>query len=83
MLGAERLEHRLGLEPFTHGWGVHPDERTRGIALGGGHAASRCAKPRRPSSPRATFLSNRAISGAARVATWTLSRYRNEGRGGA
>src|SRR6267143_5626028 len=43
------------------------------------HAARRAANPRRPSSPRATFLSKRATSGAARVTTCTLSRYRNEG----
>src|SRR2546425_6405872 len=42
-------------------------------------AARRAANPRRPSSPRATFLSKRATSGAARVTTCTLSRYRNDG----
>src|SRR5438270_231135 len=43
------------------------------------HAARRAANPRRPSSPRATFLSKRATSGAARVTTCTLSRHKNEG----
>ena len=37
-------------------------------------AASRCATPRRPSIPRATFLSNRAATGSARSPRRMLSR---------
>ena len=31
--GAQRLEHRLGLQAFAHRRGVHPHERTPGVAL--------------------------------------------------
>src|SRR5437773_1137159 len=62
----------------TDGACIHTSGRfvSRRVAA---HAARRAANPRRPSSPRATFLSKRATRGAARVATFTLSRYRNEG----
>ena len=56
MLGAQRLEYRLGLQAFTHRRRVHPHERPFGITLRRGPSRKTGGQSAPPVEPPRHFL---------------------------